>query len=41
MVPNPGPDSWKQVFINEVKGQISQADWQRVHFLADWVIRCS
>ncbi|MBU6369821.1 MAG: glycosyltransferase [Burkholderiales bacterium] len=29
----PGPDSWKQVFINEVKGQISQADWQRVHFL--------
>lgn len=21
------------MFINEVKGQISQADWQRVHFL--------
>jgi glycosyltransferase involved in cell wall biosynthesis len=29
----PGPDSWKQVFINEVRGKISDADWQRVHFL--------
>lgn len=29
----PGPDSWKQVFINEVKPHISEANWQRVHFL--------
>ena len=29
----PGSESWKQIFINEVKQHISEADWQRVHFL--------
>lgn len=24
---------WKQIFIDEVRGQISDADWARVHFL--------
>ena len=24
---------WKDIFANEVRGQISDADWQRVHFL--------
>ena len=28
-----GAASWKQVFINEVRGQISDADWARVHFV--------
>lgn len=28
-----GGASWKQVFIDEVRGQISDADWARVHFL--------
>lgn len=26
-------ESWKQIFIDEVRPQISDADWQRVHFL--------
>jgi glycosyltransferase involved in cell wall biosynthesis len=25
--------SWKEVFVNEVRGQISDADWARVHFV--------
>jgi glycosyltransferase involved in cell wall biosynthesis len=25
--------SWKEVFVNEVRGQISDADWSRVHFV--------
>ena len=25
--------SWKQIYIDEVRGQISDADWARVHFL--------
>jgi glycosyltransferase involved in cell wall biosynthesis len=29
----PEGQTWKQIFINEVRGQISDADWQRVHFL--------
>ena len=29
----PGDKSWKQIFIDEVRGQISDADWARVHFL--------
>ncbi|MEN8658146.1 MAG: glycosyltransferase family 4 protein, partial [Marivita sp.] len=28
-----GAVSWKEVFINEVRGQISDADWARVHFV--------
>lgn len=28
-----GAASWKQVFINEVRGQITDADWARVHFV--------
>jgi glycosyltransferase involved in cell wall biosynthesis len=28
-----GYSSWKDVFINEVRGQISDADWARVHFV--------
>ena len=28
-----GAASWKEVFINEVRGQISDADWARVHFV--------
>lgn len=28
-----GDKSWKQVFIDEVRGQIPDADWARVHFL--------
>ena len=34
--PNPrkyGAAKWKDIFVNEVRGQISDADWQRVHFL--------
>ena len=30
--PPPG-QTWKQIFINEVRGQISDDDWSRVHFL--------
>jgi glycosyltransferase involved in cell wall biosynthesis len=26
-------DSWKPVYVNEVRSQISDADWSRVHFL--------
>jgi glycosyltransferase involved in cell wall biosynthesis len=29
----PKGQSWKQIFIDEVRGQIPDADWQRVHFL--------
>lgn len=28
-----GAAKWKDIFVNEVRGQISDADWQRVHFL--------
>lgn len=28
-----GAASWKDVFINEVRGQIPDADWARVHFV--------
>ena len=28
-----GAASWKEVFIKEVRGQISDADWARVHFV--------
>jgi len=28
-----GAASWKEVFINEVRGQIADADWARVHFV--------
>ncbi|MCL7466102.1 glycosyltransferase family 4 protein [Phaeovulum sp. NW3] len=28
-----GADSWKEVFINEVRGRISDEDWARVHFV--------
>ncbi|MGX9355646.1 glycosyltransferase [Roseobacteraceae bacterium S113] len=29
----PGDKSWKQIFIDEVRPQISDEDWARVHFL--------
>ena len=29
----PNGKTWKQIFIDEVRGQISDADWERVHFL--------
>ncbi|MCA0995177.1 glycosyltransferase [Alloyangia pacifica] len=29
----PGGKSWKQIYIDEVRGQIPDADWARVHFL--------
>lgn len=29
----PGGQSWKQIFIDEVRGEIPDADWARVHFL--------
>lgn len=28
----PAGQSWKQIYINEVRGRISDADWARVHF---------
>lgn len=28
-----GAKTWKEVFVREVRGQISDADWARVHFL--------
>ncbi len=28
-----GAAKWKDIFVNEIRGQISDADWQRVHFL--------
>ena len=28
-----GGGSWKQLYIDEVRGDISDADWARVHFL--------
>jgi hypothetical protein len=28
-----GEAKWKNIFANEVRGQISDADWQRVDFL--------
>ena len=30
-----GSNKWKEVFINEVRSQISDQDWQRVHFLGN------
>lgn len=29
----PKGQSWKQIYIDEVRGQISDADWARVHFM--------
>ncbi|MFY0595349.1 MAG: glycosyltransferase [Cognatishimia sp.] len=29
----PRGQSWKQIYIDEVRGQISEADWRRVHFV--------
>ena len=29
----PTGQTWKQIFMDEVQGQVSDADWQRVHFL--------
>lgn len=29
----PKGQTWKQIFINEVRGQISDPEWQRVHFV--------
>ncbi|MDQ7070767.1 MAG: glycosyltransferase [Rhodobacterales bacterium] len=29
----PKGQTWKQIYIDEVRGQISDADWARVHFL--------
>ncbi len=29
----PANQTWKQIFIDEVRAQITDADWQRVHFL--------
>jgi len=29
----PVGQTWKQIFVDEVRSQISDADWQRVHFL--------
>ena len=29
----PKGQTWKQIFIDEVRGQIADADWARVHFL--------
>ncbi|MFZ5963506.1 glycosyltransferase [Thalassococcus sp. BH17M4-6] len=29
----PQGQTWKQIYIDEVRGQISDADWARVHFL--------
>jgi glycosyltransferase involved in cell wall biosynthesis len=28
-----GAAKWKDIFVNEVRSQISDTDWQRVHFL--------
>lgn len=33
--PPPGKTTWKQVFIDEVKPQIEDADWARVHFVGN------
>jgi glycosyltransferase involved in cell wall biosynthesis len=30
-----GATTWKDIFVNEVRGQISDADWSRVHFLGN------
>lgn len=30
-----GGRSWKDIFIDEVRGRIADADWQRVHFLGN------
>ena len=32
----PEGKTWKQIFLDEVRAEISDADWQRVHFLG-WV----
>ena len=29
----PEGKTWKQIFIDEVRGSISDADWARVHFM--------
>ena len=29
----PQGQTWKQIFINEIRGQLSDDDWSRVHFL--------
>ena len=29
----PGPTSWKDIFLKEVRPQIAESDWARVHFL--------
>lgn len=31
----PKQGTWKESFVNEVRGQISDRDWQRVHFLGE------
>ena len=31
--PAPQGSTWKQIFIDEVRGQVADADWARVHFL--------
>ena len=31
--PPAGGGSWKQLYLGEVRGDISDADWARVHFL--------
>ena len=33
--PKPDSDSWKNIFIKEVRGQIDDDDWKRVHFLGN------
>jgi glycosyltransferase involved in cell wall biosynthesis len=30
-----GGDSWKNIFIQEVRGHINDSDWKRVHFLGN------
>ncbi len=30
---HPGGKTWKEIYINEVRGRISDADWARVHFV--------
>ena len=31
--PAPKGKTWKQIFIDEVKDDISEQDWQRVHYM--------
>jgi len=30
---HPGGKTWKDIYVNEVRGRISDADWARVHFV--------